>query len=501
MGVGAVNGVVPIRYTPSTTLSKFHKSKALVRAVAGPVGSGKSVGMMLEILLKAIEQNAIDGVRESRWAVVRTTYAELKNTTLKTWGEWVPSLIAPIVMSAPPTCVIAFPLADGTRLRAEVVFLALDREEDQEKLRSFELTGIYFNEAQFIDPEIMRVGQQRTGRYPKVKKFEDGSTDPRSGPTWSGMILDFNMVDTEHHLYKIFKEERREGWELFTQPAAIIEVIDPSDPEGKAKMWVGNPLAENIENLANPANGNDGYRYYLDKISGMKRSQILVDFCAEWGVTSSGQPVYAEAYDDDVHVSLTEVKADKGLPLLVGMDFGLHPAVVFGQVQRNGTLIILGEIDPCMTSGVALETLIDEYYLPYITEHFNGVKVIYGWGDPAGQGRSDLDKDKRSRYVVLAQNGINLTPTKTNAFLARKEAVEGMLLKRRGLLLNPSCSRLRRGFLGKYGYGKVNGIVKATPEKNEWSHIHDALQYLIHGLLNEHKPVKGGGHQGKGVAF
>ena len=68
-------------YNASPTLSRFHRSDAFVRAVRGPVGSGKSTAMSWEIMRRAREQKpAPNGKRRTRWAVVRNTYRELKDS-------------------------------------------------------------------------------------------------------------------------------------------------------------------------------------------------------------------------------------------------------------------------------------------------------------------------------------------------------------------------------------------------------------------------------------
>lgn len=471
-----MSNIIKINYHPEPTLEKFHKDTSMVRGVVGPVGSGKSVGMVMEIILCSIKQQPFRGVRKNRWAVVRNTYNELKNTTIKTWSDWAPPELGVVKMTAPPTSKIVIPdIGDGTRVELEIIFLALDREEDQAKLRSFELTGIWFNECQFVEAEILRVGLQRTGRYPKLERDEHNQVIPGSGCSWSGAILDFNMVDTDHYLHQAFVIEQRKGWKLFIQPSALEEISNPDEPE--QQIWVPNPHAENIQNL------QGGYKYYLDKLPGMKRSQILVDFCAKWGVSSVGQPVYAETYDDDYHIAKEEIRPDKTLPVYIGVDFGLHPAIIFGQIMRNGQLVILKELDPNQDSGVGLEEFIEDYYRPFILEHFIGIRQFEGWGDPAGRGRNAIDK--RSPFMVLNAANIRCQPTLTNEFLARKEAVEKFLMKRNGITINPSCIRLRKGFLGGYGYKKLNGLPKTHPEKNEFSHPHDGLQYLCLGLLTQ----------------
>ena len=53
-----------------------------------------------------------------------------------------------------------------------------------------------------------------------------------------------------------------------------------------------------------------------------------------------------------------------------------------------------------------------------------------------------------------------------------------------GILLDPKCTNLIRGFAGGYHYRRlqVSGErYDEKPNKNRFSHIHDALQYLLLG--------------------
>src|SRR5216684_3638385 len=75
-------------YKPSATIAQFQASDAFVRFIRGPVGSGKTTGGCEEIMKRAREQVPWEGVRRTRWAVVRNTYGMLKDTSVKTWLEW-----------------------------------------------------------------------------------------------------------------------------------------------------------------------------------------------------------------------------------------------------------------------------------------------------------------------------------------------------------------------------------------------------------------------------
>lgn len=57
------------------TIAAFHRSQAFVRGLRGPIGSGKSVACCMEILAKALLQKpGPDGVRRTRWAIVRNCF-------------------------------------------------------------------------------------------------------------------------------------------------------------------------------------------------------------------------------------------------------------------------------------------------------------------------------------------------------------------------------------------------------------------------------------------
>ena len=53
-----------------------------------------------------------------------------------------------------------------------------------------------------------------------------------------------------------------------------------------------------------------------------------------------------------------------------------------------------------------------------------------------------------------------------------------------GLLIDPRCKELIKGFEGGYGYRRMQVSGERyddKPDKNRFSHIHDALQYLMLG--------------------
>ncbi len=211
---------VKVKYDAPPTLHRFLCSDAFVRCVLGPVGSGKSSASVVEILRRAVEQKpGPDGVRRTRFAVIRNTYGQLRDTTRKTFEQWIPQNLGTWHEQE-----FSFEL-EFNDVHCEVLFRALDRPEDVNKLLSLELTGAYINEGREISKSVFEVLQTRVGRYP---------SKAQGGPTWFGVWMDTNPWHSGHWASRLFKQHP-EGHELFRQPG------------GRASD------AENVENLP------DGY--------------------------------------------------------------------------------------------------------------------------------------------------------------------------------------------------------------------------------------------------
>jgi hypothetical protein len=456
-----------VTYNPSKTALEFHNCNDLVRAVMGPVGSGKSSMAAMEIVLRAFNQNVYKGVRNSRWLAVRNTFNELKTTTIRTLAHWMPEAITHINGNYPPIAKMRTMLPDGTMVDLEVLFLALDRTADLGKMRSLELTGVWMNEASELEKEVLEFAIQRRGRWPPKAA---------GGFNWSGVIMDYNPVPDDHWLHDLFERDPLPGYRLFKQPAAIVQ-MPLIGPDGTALPgqfeWVGNPEAENIENHT------EGYNYYLQQVPGKSEEWIKVFLQGQYGQSTSGRAVYSSEWSDREHVSPTALVPDKYLPVVVGFDWGLNPSAIFGQLSRTGTLMITDELFPGVDTS--LEEFIDTYLLPLIDERYRGCR-IEGFGDPAGLGRSPLDK--RTPFMLINKIGVACRPARTNDFIPRRDAVAGFLMRRKGFVLSPHCKMLREGFNRGYRYAKIQttGLTRPRPEKNSFSHPHDALQYLALGV-------------------
>ena len=205
----------------------FHEDNSFFRGLMGPVGSGKSVACCLEILMKSVERPiGVSGWRKARWVAVRNTGPELETTTIKTWLDWFPESDFGKMNRKPP--ITHRVVIDDLRLDLEIIFLALDRDEDMKKLLSLEATGIWLNEARFIQKSILDAATGRVGRYPSKKDKPENMSDEEWLP-WYGIIADTNPPDDTHWWYNLAEESNPEGFKFFKQPSGFSDEAENRD--------------------------------------------------------------------------------------------------------------------------------------------------------------------------------------------------------------------------------------------------------------------------------
>jgi len=438
-----------LRYEPAgPVVAAFHRSNAFVRGLMGPVGSSKTSACVMEGFTRSCEQAPCNGVRRVRGAALRATYPELKSTTIKTFCEWLPFL--KMRWDAPISARGRLDLGDGTILDLEVMFIALDRPQETGKLRSLELTWGFINEASETAREVFDMLTQRVRRYPPMKY---------GGPTWTGVFMDTNAPDSDHWYYKLAETETPQGYEFFRQPPGMI--LEGED-------WKVNPKAENLANLP-PG-------YYEAMVHGKRREWVRVFLANEYGTFVDGKPVYPE-YADDIHTARKPLGVLERTPIVVGLDYGRQPAAAFVQFTPRGQLRVIDEV---YGWDIGIEAFALDVLQPHIALHYPKRDIIFV-GDPAGV---EKEGDERSSFDILNQAGIVAVPASSNRLPARLGAVQHylgrMLDGQPGLLVDPRCERIRKGFLGKYHYKRIQVSFerfKEIPEKDDYSHPHDALQY------------------------
>lgn len=469
---------------PGQAAEDFHMDDSFVRGLMGPVGSGKSTACCYEILWRSLNQQpGPDGVRRSRWAAIRNTYPELKSTTIKTWMDWMID-VATIKWDTPITSnIVIDDIGDGTGLDLELLFMAIDRPEDVNKLRSLELTGAWINEASELDKAALDMCTQRVGRFPSKRA---------GGPSWTGVIMDTNPPDDDSWWYKLAEEEKPDSYKFFKQPGGLRKDLDPKSPT--FNEYVPNETAENIQNHSL------GYQYYLNQVPGKTEDWIKVFLLGDYGTTLDGKPVYPE-YNDKVHHVEKTLNPVPGMPVIAAFDFGLTPACVFLQMSPKGQLLVLREL---VSEDMGIRQFYSEVVRPFILETFpsNRIEAV---GDPAGNIRAQTDE--KTCMQELLSLGLICEPASTNEFIKRRESVAFFLQRMSGgepgFLLDPSCKQLRKGFNGGYRYERIRSSgttkFKDRPVKDKFSHIADALQYGCLYVRDEMNPVRARSVKGASV--
>ena len=273
-------------YKHVPTLRKFSESEAFFRCVIGGFGSGKSTACIVEIISRALAQKpGPDGVARTRWLVIRNTYRQLADSTIRSFLQWLPpGQFGTFKYSTNTYTITAF-----ENVEIDISFRALDKPQDVANLLSVEVTGCWLNESREIPWAIVEAVQGRVGRFPPQK---DG------GPTWYGVIMDSNPSDTDSKLYKYFCEQELDPKyaQLFMQPDGL------------------GPHAENLPNLPG------GQEYYKRMAIGKDPEWVKVYCRGEWGYVQDGRPVFPEYYDS---THCAEFKHNTAEPIYRGHDFGL----------------------------------------------------------------------------------------------------------------------------------------------------------------------------------
>ena len=459
----------PIYRIEGPVLERFMTSTAAVQVIQGPVGSGKSKACNLKVWSIAAQQRpARDGLRYTRWGIVRNTYPELKTTTIRTWTDTFPENVYGTIVWSMPARQRIF-VGD---MRMEIDFLALDKDEDVKKLRSGEYTGFYFNELQYGPKSIFDEMTSRAGRFPAMK---DG------GPSWHGVIADMNAPDEDHFIAMMtgqaewppnMPEDERlalawpDAWDFFMQPGALIEV---RNPDGTLR-YRQNPDAENLKWL--PDN------YYLDQIKGKTRAWIKSRILNEIALVVDGSPVWP-AFRPDFHVATEVLKPVPGHEVIVGIDFGRWPAMLCAQ-QINDRIFVqyelLGFNESAVTFAPKAKRFLEQHYSDY---------AIRAFGDPKGADKGQATD--KSSFEVWDENGIHVTPApvKLNHIETRVTSVDHVLNDNPSgvarFQLSPLCRTTKIGMAGRYCLEKdETGEIK--PTKNRYSHPCNALEYLCLGL-------------------
>lgn len=441
-------------FTPPKSLLPFLKSDKFASFVVGPLGSAKTTAAIMKIAYMAKRMAAgKDGIRRSRCVVVRNTRQMLFDTTIPDFMKWFPDGQAGSFLKTESKYILRF-----DDVECEVLFRGLDDANDVRRLLSLQLSFGIMDEFREIHPDVYEALVGRLGRYPDktmVSPRAEWGVDVKGNPI--GGCVDDQGKPMKQLWGATNPPDVDTFWEkLLTAPPDNVHVtIQPSGLSQEAD-WIHLLDSNYYENLAELHAGDERW--------------VDVYIHAKFGGSLAGMPVF-RAFDSATHVAREALRPSSLFnTLIIGVDAGLSPAAVLGQVDYSGRVLVY---DALTSEGMGALRFVREKIKPLIASKYPGYKTIVII-DPAAFQRAQTDE--RTVADIYKAEGFTVRPARTNGIAARLSAVDSYLTRtvdgKSAFLLCPEGAKsLIQAMRGKYRYKmKKNGEVEDTPEKSHpWS--------------------------------
>jgi len=455
-----------ISYTAPPICALFMLSETFIRALLGPVGSGKTTACIFELFRRAAAQTpSSDGYRYTRFGICRQTLQQLKMTVLKDIMQWLPGIALWRVSES----TIYIEVGD---IKSEWVLLPLEDPEDQRRLLSMQLTGAWISECIEINSDLVSAIAGRCNRYPSAKM---------GGCTHAFIIMDTNFPEEGSKWWELF-ENPPPDWTVYKQPGGLHADAENLD-------W----LAQTQESLkfpeGHPIRKAQGRTYYERLARGNSQAWVDRYVHAKYGIDPSGRAVFGaifwpkNSYGMPWHV-VKDLQPYPGGTIIVGQDFGRDPCAIITQVDQNGRLQLLEEI---ICRHMGLQIAYDQHIIPVLrSSRYLGLPIAI-IGDPAGAAKDTIFEVTSIDFIK--SKGFFAFPAHTNDIDPRIRSIESWLLGSRmagaAMVIDQDrCPVTINGLKQGYRYENLKSNqptaqseTKPKPLKNDFSHIIDALQY------------------------
>lgn len=484
---------------PGPVGKQFLLSRGPIDLIMGPAGSGKTVCSVFKGPRIASEYWPVckDGWVRFKIACIRDTYRDFARTALSSWYEAFP-ISHPWThdhsggQDRPVKHVLRWrtkrPGLGWVNVEFTMETGAIGDANVEQFIKGYEISAGWINECDMLDERVPGLLFQRTGRYPKVsdiapQELERVSRDGRKAFDKMGLSYDPNEIilprivwgdlnppDIDNWVYKFCIKDKVPGFNLHRQPSGLSP---------QAENRVGKPRSSyELEAATQPEH--------------IVRRMVH----GEFGYALDGKPVYPE-FALQRHVADSTIKPRSGVPLGIGLDGGGSPAAVIVQFLPNGQILVLREVvaqpgtGPARFSEMLMEVLLSE---------FPGLPISEAYGDPADFMGADRQNGELSvmETIGLALS-LNIQPAPSQEPAIRQEAVRWYLGKpidgnTERMVIDPGNHYLVGGFAAHYKLTKqasAGATDKLAVQKNEYSHPHDALQYIClghrgrYGVIND----------------
>lgn len=469
------------------------RSRAFIKIIIGPVGSGKTMAaLQCGLRVGAAQKGRTDSkgitYRNARIGVIRESYPSLDSTTIKSWHTIVPESEGKFSWGAPRTHKFRKILKrDGEGrvidvLDLEYEFRAIGMQTVEEACRGWEVNAVIVDEADLQPAELVPYLTGRVGRFSDLDP--ELVVDPQ-------IIISMNMPDIENHAYELAFDRALEG--MSDEDVALLETALGGRELVETFVQPGGmePGAENLHNLAN------GRGYYVLQIAANRHKPGYVDRMVHNKPVPlmHGQPVNGE-FNYSLHVRPCEWLRRR--KVIVGIDQGLFAAAV--ALQRTEYNFVRTQLEVVNTDRRDKKKLLKVGPTAFgrkvrgaLLQHYPGITSddVRLVADPAAFAADDR-KDNEHDWLLACQAAIGMGriyKAKSNRQALRNEAIWKVQSERDGYFIDPGCRHLIKAHSGGYRYQKSElgtGETRGHLEIADtiYTHVADAEQYAA--LEGEH---------------
>jgi hypothetical protein len=479
---------VSFKYEDFPTLLAASLDPAKIKVVIGPAGTAKTSWAAVELFRFAFSIEPVDGVRTMRSLVARASYQQLITNTVPSYRKMLGDVVK-ISDTIPPRGRGKLALPDGTTLDWEINFLSMDDEESQAKMLGFEPDNAHMDEVSTTENEKLvlavakRIGRTSKGGFLLLTT---------NGPLEGHWLEDWYLGKRAELFGKMEVLMQRPFVRMYQQPPALLRKTGPDGEE----MWEPNPLAENVQNLA------EGYGYYFSMLAD-DESDIKAYVEGQFAPLRTGKVVYGcfnSMHMIDHESFLASWSGSAGL--LLGQDYGRTPALLIAVERPTGGLVVIDEV-------LAEDTGAAEFWAGPVRvtldKHYSRCWLEEGWDDPAGWDKgqaSDLSPHGAAvaagaPYEVKLSNKLDGRLSATRKLMTTL-AADG----KPALMVSKKCKflikALQRGYIYTKGPGGELSAIPTKTHKDWASDVANALEYLALGYVSRY----GGGDEfAKAVAI
>lgn len=511
--------VPPWLYNTVLRIEEQPDDRVLCIPIGGVRNLGKTTGLIQIMRHLGSKQTPDDnGVRTLSFGILRETYSDF-DQIIESFSEWFDEhdsyssvrrgdnegfaykelTRSPKIITYERTPDLVSFLLDGTSCwdgtYTRLVFrgYSFNKPTADARMRGQNLGSGWVNEAQTLAEKpistLMGTINRPTG---KIKN--------------SVLLIDFNLPERDDNGYDFLKRLLEYDGDSYAGDEDSMDVYFPEmpapysfepDPEGTFIFeGVNGRLAENPEFLIEAPHLTDLKNYAQYKL--LSDDEKRRNMFGKFGKKNNGNIIYTE-FDKRKHVG--EVKPPvyedhKDNLILMPIDFGLNPAVLFSYVE-DGTIYIFHEM---VIKDINFYELLSSYVVPYcetaLEEYYDSTpdapqRRIKPIGDPTSGSRRDYMKSAQPVKVLIGDTDINgdeagdaerfhfveaVASPCGNVVQHRLQVSKQALSRPNGVLIDRSCRTLIDALDGEYVAGAGGSPVKKG--NTIYHNAADAFQYV-----------------------